>query len=230
MNEKRSVTAGERENTYRFLAALCLAPPSDALISMIRDRSVLSVIADEASHLSLFVDEAGKISNLKEELEAEHTAIFTLPSGAIPHESVYLDKDRRLGGSVTMGVAEFYQRAGADIADASIVMPDHLGMELEFMGFLCGIEKELWESDDNGALSKCIELQREFLEEHLLRWILPCCERIMESALYGFYKAIALFALGFLKGEKEHVADLWAELGETREGVGEWDDETVQSL
>ena len=230
MNENRSVTAGERENTYRFLAALCLAPPSDALISMIRDRSVLSAIADEASHLSLFVDEASKISSLKEELEAEHTAIFTLPSGAIPHESVYLDKNRRLGGSVTIGVAEFYLRAGADIVDASIAVPDHLGMELEFMGFLCGIEKELWESDDSDALAKCVALQREFLEEHLMKWVGPCCERIMESALYGFYKAIALFTLSFLRGEEEHVADLWAELSETREGVGEWDDETVQSL
>ncbi|OGT99655.1 MAG: hypothetical protein A2X80_11745 [Geobacteraceae bacterium GWB2_52_12] len=230
MDRNSGFTAGERENIYRFLAALCLAPPSDALISMIMKGSILSAISDEASYMSLFLEEAREISNLKEELEAEHTAIFTLPSGAIPHESVYVDQEKKLGGKVTISVANFYERAGADIVDESIAVPDHLGMEFEFMGFLCGIEKELRESNDRNALDKCIELQKAFLDEHLLKWAGSCCEKIMDTAQYGFYKAIALFAIGFMRGEEEHVAELRAELNETEKGMGDWDDETVQAL
>ena len=47
MSEIEAITAAERERTYRFLANLCLNPPSDSLIAMIKDRSILSVFQDD---------------------------------------------------------------------------------------------------------------------------------------------------------------------------------------
>lgn len=229
MDKDRAIVAAERENIYRCLAALCLSPPTDALISMIREGSILPPIADQASYMRQFVDQAREIGNLKVELEAEHTALFVLPSGVIPHESAYLDVGKRLGGSVTIGVAAFYKRAGATILDGSIEMPDHLGMELEFMGFLCGVERELWDMEECAALQKCIDLQMAFLEEHLLKWGFACCEDITDTAQYGFYKAMAQFAIEFLETEKNHFADLRTCFGEVGKGMGESSDDTVQA-
>jgi len=229
MINDRAVTAGEREDIYRFLSTLCLRPPSDALISMIREGSVLSSVEDEGPYMRLFVDQSREAGNLKDELESEHTAIFVLPSGVLPHESVYVDKNKRLGGRATINVGKFYEKAGAELLDSSAEMPDHLGMELEFMGFLCGIERELWEKE-RGALQECIEIQKAFLEEHLLKWVHPCCEKIMETATYGFYKAIAHFTIEFMKAEEVHVAELHAELCEVEKGNKEWSNETTQAL
>jgi len=229
MDKDRAVTAGEREDIYRFLSTLCLRPPSDALISMIREGSILSSLGDEGSYIRLFVDQAREASNLKDELESEYTAIFALPSGVLPHESAYVDKNKRLGGRATISVGKFYERAGADILDSSAEMPDHLGMELEFMGFLCGIERELWEKE-RVALQKCIEIQKAFLDEHLLKWVYPCCEKIMETATYGFYKAIAHFTIEFMRAEEGHVAELHAEICGVEKGKREWRNDEIQTF
>jgi TorA maturation chaperone TorD len=219
VSEIEAITAVERERTYRFLANLCLNPPSDSLIAMIKDRSILSVFQDDggsgeaASYppgLLEFVGQAEGISNLKDELEAEHTALFVLPFGVLPHEAVYLDKEKKLGGRVTISVREFYEKAAADIHENCIEMPDHLGMQLDFMGFLCKIERESWERSEMESLQKCVELQKAFLGEHLLKWVYQCCETIIEKATYGFYKAAARFMAGFIKSEEKYVAELYA--------------------
>lgn len=208
-------TAGEREKMYKFLSSLCLKPPSDSVISMIEDRSILAGLESGIkgyAELREFVNEASQITNLKNELEAEHTALFVLPSGIIPHEAVYLDKEKRLGGRVTMSVKQFYEKAGTEILDSCIEMPDHLGMELEFMGFLCKLEKELWGKADLQGLQRCIGFQKAFLDEHLSKWVYQCCEEIIKRATYGFYKGIAHLITDFVKDEEEYLTELYAKL------------------
>ena len=208
-------TAGERERTYKFLSSLCLKPPSDSLISMIEDGSILTGFKSGVkgySELWKFVNEAPKITDLKSELEAEHTALFALPSGVIPQEAAYLDKERRLGGRVTISVKQFYEKAGAEILDNCIEMPDHMGMELEFMGFLCKLEKELWAKADLQGLRKCIELQKAFLDEHLSKWAHQCCKEIIKRAEYSFYKAAAHLITDFVGSEEEYITELYAKL------------------
>ncbi|MDP2276735.1 MAG: molecular chaperone TorD family protein [Nitrospirota bacterium] len=216
-----SITACERENTYRFLASLYLKPPSDSIIAMIKDGSILSAItANEESNagspfyseLAEFVKNTAEMPNLKEELEAEHTALFALPSGILPQEAAYLEREKRLGGRVTISVRQFYERAGMEILDSCIEMPDHIGMELEFMGFLCKLEKEFWDKAAISSLQECIEFQKTFLNEHLSRWVHQCCGKVIVRATYGFYKAIANFTMEFMKGEEEYVSELYAKI------------------
>jgi TorA maturation chaperone TorD len=139
------------------------------------------------------------------ELEAEHTALFVLPSGVIPHEAFYLDTEKRLGGRVTIAVERFYRRAGISILDRCIEMPDHLGIELEFMAVLCRLEGDLEEAGETAAVQRCLEFQRTFLEEHLSRWAPECCESIIRQARYEFYKAIAGFTMEFLRSEQARL-------------------------
>lgn len=229
MSEMETIAAGERENTYRFLASLYLKPPSDSVIAMIKDGSILSVITYEESgadslfysELAEFIKNASEIPGLKDELEAEHAALFVLPSGVLPHEAVYLDRDKRLGGRVTMSVRQFYEMAGMEITDSCIEMPDHIGMELEFMGFLCKLEKEFREKAAISSLKKCIEFQKAFLSKHLSKWAYQCCEKVIEKSTSGFYKAIAYVTVEFMKSEEEYVSELYAKTGKEGEDVCE---------
>lgn len=214
-NAEITITAGERAETYRFFAGLCIKPPSEGLVSMIRDKSILTEMKAEKSskgHAGMldFVNQASGMQDLQNELEAEHTALFTLPSGVIPHEGVFLDKEMRLGGKVTVSVRQFYERAGAGILDECIEMPDHLGIELEFMAFMCRMEAELRMKKDFSALQRCLELQAGFLEEHLLKWAFQCCEKIIEKTSFGFYRAVAYLIMDFLKDEEEYVAGMFS--------------------
>lgn len=230
MSEMETITAGERENTYKFLASLYLKPPSDSLIAMIKDGSILSAItvkeegdADSFFYpeLAEFVKNAAEMPELKEELEAEHTALFVLPTGFLPHEAGYLDKEQKLGGRVTISVRQFYERAGMEILDSCIEMPDHIGMELEFMGFLSKLEKEFWEKAAISSLQKCIEFQKTFLSEHLSKWVYQCCEKVIEKATCGFYKAIAHFTMEFMRSEEEYISELYANICKEGEEICE---------
>lgn len=221
MSEMEIITAGERENTYRFLASLYLKPPSDSIIAMIKDGSILSAIAtNEESNavssfypeLTEFVKNAAEIHGLKEELEAEHTALFALPSGVLPHEAGYLDREKKLGGRVTISVRQFYEMAGMEILDSCIEMPDHIGMEFEFMGFLCKLEKEFLDKAAISSPQKCIEFQKTFLSEHLSKWAYQCCENVIIKSTYGFYRAIAHLTMEFMKSEEEYVSELYAKI------------------
>ncbi|RJQ52162.1 MAG: hypothetical protein C4526_08700 [Nitrospiraceae bacterium] len=218
-----AITAGERETTYGFLAALLLKPPTDSFVAMIKDGSILPVAADSPSYSEFaeFVKDAGKMTDLKEELEAEHTALFVLPSGVLPHEAAYLDREKRLGGRITVSVRQFYERAGMETSEACIEVPDHLGLELEFMGFLCRLEKKFREKQDRSSLLKCIEFQKAFLDEHLLKWAHQCCEKVIEKSAYGFYKAIAHFTKEFIKDEEKYVRELYIKSCKEGEGICE---------
>ncbi|MEW6714429.1 MAG: molecular chaperone TorD family protein [Nitrospirota bacterium] len=214
-NAEITITAGERAETYRFFAGLCLKPPSENLISMIRDRSIITELKIEKDcrgydEMLSFVNEAAEMHDLQNELEAEHAALFTLPSGVIPHEGVFLDKEMRLGGKVTVSVRQYYEKAGAEILNECIEMPDHLGIELEFMSFLCRMEAELRMKKDFSALQRCLELQAGFLEEHLLKWASQCCEKIMAKTSCGFYRAIAYLIMEYLKAEEEYITFMFS--------------------
>lgn len=214
-NTEITITAGERAETYRFFAGLCLRPPSGDLVSMIRDRSILAEMKVENNSKGYeemldFVNEAAAMQDLQNELEAEHAALFALPSGVIPHEGTFLDKEMRLGGKVTASVRQFYEKAGAEVLNGCVEMPDHLGMELDFMAFLCRMEAELRMKKDLSALQRCVELQAQFLEEHLFKWAVQCCEKIIEQTSLGFYRAVAYLIMEFLRAEEEYVAYIFS--------------------
>lgn len=139
------------------------------------------------------------------ELEAEHTALFVLPSGVIPHEAFYLDREQRLGARVTMTVEQFYRRAGMPLSDRCIEMADHVGLELEFMAALCRLEGDLEAAGDSAGRGHCVAVQRAFLEEHLARWAPRCCERVIAQAGSPFYQAIARYTTEFLQAEQAHL-------------------------
>jgi TorA maturation chaperone TorD len=220
MDEAEIVSAEERERTYGFFADVCLNPPSDALVDMVKDGSIVSVFqsgqegGEGLAWLSEFVKEAEGIPNLKDELEAEHTALFVLPSGVLPHEAAYLDKEKRLGGRITENVRRFYENAGASIHDGCIQIPDHVGIEMEFMAFLCRMEKELRESGEHAYLDRCIDFQKNFLETHLSRWAYRCLDEIGKQTECGFYKALMYFMGKYLKSEEEYLATFHVTGGE----------------
>ena len=214
MNAEREmqVVAAGRARTYGALSALYIAAPSKDLAEMIRAGGLAaqdssSPLGAAASDLTAFFREAA-VPGLENELAAEYTRLFVLPSGVLPHEAIYLDENKRLGGRVTAGVRRYYEDAAAKLTNACLELPDHIGVELEFMGFLCGIEAQLREQADAAGLQKCLEIQHGFLTEHLLRWHQPFCAKVLASSNSGAYRALANLTIAFLEAERGLVPEL----------------------
>ena len=203
--------AAERAKLYGFFAALCLKPVTAEFAAMLKDGSILEQFnapagSKGAREMALFVEESRLFGDLVHELTAEHTRVFALPADVIPHEAFYTDPKRRLGGSVTTAVARFYESAGAQIMPQCVEMPDHIGVELQLMEFLCRLETDLSPDGDIQKLSRCRDLQKQFLEAHLLRWAFDCCEKIAKTAKIRFYAAVALLLSEFLAEEREALS------------------------
>ncbi|OGR01022.1 MAG: hypothetical protein A2505_11040 [Deltaproteobacteria bacterium RIFOXYD12_FULL_55_16] len=211
MKEDQTAT-GERREMYHFLADLFLRPPTAALLALIKEEGAAALFQgdDEASstwrlEINTFREELKAMADPVAEMEGEYTALFVLPSGILPHEAVYRDEQKRLGGRVTMAVAQFYKDAVMEMSEECIEMPDHLGMELEFMARLCGLEKLFCEEDDQISLQVCRALQQDFMNRHLGCWASQCCEAVINEAGYGFYRAVAQITMAFLVAEEEYL-------------------------
>lgn len=213
--EMQAVAAG-RAKTYGVLSALYSAAPTSELAQIIRAGGLIAPDASgplsAAAHDLTASFRATAAQGPDNELAAEYTQLFVLPSGVLPHEAIYLDESKRLGGHVTVGVQRFYDTAGAELAGACLELPDHFGVELEFMNFLCGIEAQLRQQPDDAALQTCLRFQHDFLAEHLLRWYQPLCERVLQDSSSGAYRALARLTMVFLEAEGELVPQLIDEL------------------
>ena len=55
---------------------------------------------------------------------------------------------------------------------------------------------------------KCLEVQRDFLNEHLGKWVPKLSADILKSARREFYKAIAKITEGYVEMDKKLVEEL----------------------
>lgn len=185
-----------RANLYRFFAAALLGPPTQALLDAWSEQraAVFAMLGQDAPDAAAFE---------LNELTARFDELFRVPGGryVTPFESVYADsytddrgrQRRRLMGPSAHHVLEFYQAAGAAIADTQVFgnMPDHLAAELDFMRFIGEQELAAEANGDAEQRAELATLGRRFLEEHLCAWIRPVTAAIEENDAGGFYGQLA---------------------------------------
>lgn len=216
--------AGTRVGSYRFLAGVFGCPPSPVLVQRAQDGGLLAELEGlgEGEGLDLlrrFAALQGTPSELASQLEVEYTALFVLPSAgkAQPFESIYLDPEQRLGGPVTMAIERAYRRAGAEPCADRIHASDHLAIELEFMAFLCGREREAWEARARPVARRCLALEHEFLTGHLSQWVGRFVADVRERASTEFYPAMAWVTDQFVRLDLEELRAMLGELERTGE-------------
>lgn len=211
----QAVAAG-RASTYAVLAALFAAPPSKDMAAMICIGDLMptgnEAVRASAQKLVASFRRAALDRLAPNDLAAEYTRLFVLPSGVRPNESFYLDPNQRLGGHITVAVQRFYQGAAAQLTTDCLELADHIGVELEFMSFLCDIEAQLWEPCNQDGLNQCLAFQNDFLTAHLLRWHRALCQKVIEESELDIYQALAQFTISFLETERVSLPELTEEI------------------
>ena len=210
--------AKARGNMYRFLAAAFLEPPGKALVaSLLADGFIEEMEeifgAAAVDDLRQFV---GGFQGDYESLDQEFQDLFMVPLGryVTPYEAVYRDEqevgdDRVQGllmGPSTLAVKQLYREAGMAISEDFKDLPDHVGLELACMEFLCEEEARAWEQEYLDDARRMRDLQKKLLQEHLLLWVPALCGRIREKALGPFYRGIAGLTEAYLRRETDAFA------------------------
>jgi TorA maturation chaperone TorD len=159
--------------------------------------------------LSNLRESAGRNFNGKEkefgslDLRKEFAYLFLTPQGVYPFESVYLGKKKLLMDKPWEEVRAFYRSIGIEKDKSEIHLEDHIAVELGFMAsfsYLSGdfLSYEGEEKIDEEEKEFLIQVQHDFLEQHLLKWAPGLCDDIMAKTRHPFYHGVAALTRWFL--------------------------------
>lgn len=204
-----------RVSTYHWLRQMYLSEPS---MEIIEDLVRMAKEYDENDKISIETDLIMFLRSLKNEdlrelnsdLKAEFARLFLGPNRLLapPFESVYLSPRRRMMGDETMNVREKYKKMGMEILENENIPDDHIGLELEFMYYLCYKALEYCKDNANSKyIIENIKMQNQFISEHLIKWVPSFCKDIKENTNLLFFEEIANFTELFINEEKNTIED-----------------------
>lgn len=135
------------------------------------------------------------------DLRWDYTRLFIGPGHVLapPWESVYRSRERLLFDQATLDVRQAYARFGLQAPRLNHEPDDHLGLELAFMFHLCRLGVQAAQDNDRAALDLTLAAQRDFLDEHMLRWAPDCLALVTEHAHSDYYRGAAHLTLGALR-------------------------------
>jgi TorA maturation chaperone TorD len=204
-----------RRDLYRFLSAAFLSAPGPELLGQLRDDSFRAALGEwfSADVVEKF-QRGGKAMDAKDFSEAagrEFANLFLVPGGQhiAPYESVFRDRreiDGReisglLMGQSALDVQQWYRLAALEISADFKELPDHIGLELHYLAYLCAKEQEFADADDIGKQTRAREMQRDFLKAHVLSWLPDLAAQIQTKAKLPLYPAIASLAVEFCRND-----------------------------
>jgi len=219
----------DRETIYFFLGRICEKEIDEKLLDnllackeILKDNSIVKSGSTDVkngfeelySYLSGLSGEKEKLNKTVLELAVDYADLF-LGVGhfrnkgeGIPHpsESTYLGG--YLYGDVVEKIFEAYLEEGLVKSPDFNEPEDHIALELYFMAHLCRKANTCLESGMYQDLLKCLNMQKTFLDEHLLKWAPRLAEDIIKYANTIFYRTVGKIMKGFLKIEGENIDKL----------------------
>ncbi|NCO00711.1 MAG: dehydrogenase [Epsilonproteobacteria bacterium] len=125
----------------------------------------------------------------------------------IPYETFYVREDQMIETGGANPVTDIYSAYDfmVDFEVARTVSSDHIGIELEFMHHLCVAESKALQEGDSEAVKELQEVQKEFLNKHLLVWAPLYLINMKYEARTPLYYDAAEMCLEFILSDNEYL-------------------------
>jgi TorA maturation chaperone TorD len=197
-----------REDTYGFLAGIFRAELNAEQIKEMIDKKMLDLMIDPGCKVDLSFIRDKPVEQAEEDLACEYAALFVGPGEHIaPYESTFVpDSTGRVGyywGECTLDMKNWVEQYGLRISESFGSIPDHISIELELMQRIIEQEKLAWQRDDSDTAARCVEVEKTFFNQHLVKWIPAFCDRVVEAARLDFYREIARLTRDFIQSEAQ---------------------------
>ncbi len=193
-----------RSNIYGFLVLLYAQEPGLELLRRLREPGFLKTFQEGSG---FHLDENFLIKpeeELLQDLRLEYTRLFLGPDQHIsPHESVHRQGEGLLWGKSTGEVKRFIESSGLEYPLDWEGIPDHISVEFEFMQNLTRYEADAWERKDQVDAKRSQELQKKFIQEHLIQWVPVFADMVMREARLDFYRDMAELMKAYITFEAD---------------------------
>jgi len=122
-----------------------------------------------------------------------------------PYESVYVEREGRERGLVSVAVERAYTDFGIALAEGG-ELPDHAALELGFLAVLCDEEAQAWRDGEVERALDHLRCEADFHEQHLQRWFSTFARRVARAAAAGsFYRDLAEAARAFVVHDRDLI-------------------------
>jgi len=167
--EDRVVETQARINMYGLLSRLLIEELDEETLRKIKETPEILDLFPNTKEWQLFWEKEPK-QLIEEDLNVDFTSIFIL--NVYPYESVFLNDEGYINPSITNPTLQFYLEHGyeIDLNKTRALSPDHLAVELEFMMNLIQEELNAFAREDYKEEKRYLNLEKEFMEKHLLQW------------------------------------------------------------
>jgi TorA maturation chaperone TorD len=157
------------------------------IMDLSQNEDMLNMIGNETSKWFKFTE----LEQIEEDLNVDFSSMFLLHTQ--PIESFVLDAKHEVLVGLQNPVMSFYFQNGfeVDMNQTQIIAPDHLGIELGFM--------------QTAVFRDEVKAQKEFLEQHLLKWVIPYLLGMKSMAITPFYKDVFDFTVEFLSSDYHNL-------------------------
>lgn len=201
-----------RINMYGFISRLFMEEVDENLIQMIKSKPELLDLFPLTKEWDLFFNKETK-SLIDEELNVDYTTIFLL--NAYPYESVFMNDEGHINPTLTNPTLQFYLEHGyeIDLNKTRVLSPDHIAVEMEFMITLINDQLNAYSMFNEEEEKKALTAQKEFMENHLLRWSTIYLLSAIDLAETPFYKDVCEMALEFLLSDYEYIENQLKSVG-----------------
>ncbi len=191
-----------------MLSLVYLHEPAEEFINILTGRDIEQALNEVGIDLDLQIN--GESSDkLLDDLAVEYTRLFLGPGKHIsPYESVWHKDYGMLWGKTTSEVKAFIESLGLKYSTGWSGLPDHIGVELELLQKLTGREKEAWEHKEEKTAYQCVEIEKRFIDEHIIQWIPEFCQKVIEESSFNFYRQMALLTQQFIDFDREQINHL----------------------
>ena len=224
MTEEAKQIAKVRGSIYTLLSQ-CFMQPTKELVNSIIDGTLNDAfennigltedkkVLEKLVKLKDFSTQSKKLfsEEVLREMKAEYSRLFVGPGHVLapPYESVYKTKneDNKTGmvmGDSAVAAKQFYRSADLEISDNYKDLPDHITLELHFMGHLCTLESER-DEESEGDQASVRKMQVNFLKAHLGSWVSNFSQAISQATNSPFYCGVAELTERWIKIELDEL-------------------------
>jgi TorA maturation chaperone TorD len=193
-----------RSNIYALLSRVLMQEIDPELLEQIKnDENILDFFPTFKEWEKLKTLESSVLLNEHINPDFSNLSLLHL----IPYETFYTRDDQMIETGGANPVTDMYSAYDfmVDYEAARVVSSDHIGIELEFMHHLCEAQIEAQSQEDADAVAELKNVQKEFLNKHLLQWAPMYLINLKYEARTPLYYDVAETALEFLLSDNEYV-------------------------
>jgi TorA maturation chaperone TorD len=160
--------------------------------------------------LQKFLEAAGE--QTIEDLAVDYARVFlgagiTEEKSAYPFESVYTSPQGLICQDAYEDALRTYRKYGLARSQNDLY-EDHIGLELEFLGFLDGKAIEAAKKNDTEEVEKLLTEKKTFIDKHILNWLAGFVKDVETASQTDFYRSLAKLTAAVVEEEAELLTDV----------------------